>query len=150
MTEELLYTPETLRAFNFNESKEHDFSPSAFKKRFPASKYTIVYFLEPDSYLVNYSGYDQAFVHPGEIRDRAVAARNAAVLYHGLFFSGLHSETDWSRTKWWSLGWHIVNRSGEYAVVLLKDKPHKATVGKRFGRKHGKSPLGLGLRGIRG
>jgi len=35
----------------------------------------------------------------------------------GWVFTGIHSETDWSETKWWDSGWHLANRTGEYAVV---------------------------------
>jgi hypothetical protein len=36
----------------------------------------------------------------------------------GWVFTGIHSETDWSETKWWDCGWHLANRTGEYAVVF--------------------------------
>jgi hypothetical protein len=36
----------------------------------------------------------------------------------GWVFTGIHSETDWSETRWWNAGWHICNRTGEYAVVI--------------------------------
>jgi hypothetical protein len=39
---------------------------------------------------------------------------------NGVVYSGIHSENDWSRTKFWSKGWHFANRTGEYAVVLPK------------------------------
>jgi len=38
-------------------------------------------------------------------------------LHGGQVYTGLHSETDWSRVYWWSKGWHLVNRTGDYAVV---------------------------------
>jgi hypothetical protein len=36
----------------------------------------------------------------------------------GTVYTGLHSSTDWSKTRWWDKGWHIVNRTKEYAVVI--------------------------------
>ena len=35
----------------------------------------------------------------------------------GQLYTGIHKENDWSRTAWWEMGWHLVNRTGEYAVV---------------------------------
>ena len=36
----------------------------------------------------------------------------------GWVFTGIHSETDWTKTRWWDSGWHLANRTGEYAVVF--------------------------------
>ena len=36
---------------------------------------------------------------------------------HGQVYTGIHKENDWSWTAWWEKGWHLVNRTGEYAVV---------------------------------
>lgn len=36
----------------------------------------------------------------------------------GWVFTGKHTETDWSETRWWDAGWHLFNRTGEYAVVI--------------------------------
>ena len=41
--------------------------------------------------------------------------------YNGQVYTGLHHSCDWSRTRWWCKGWHIVNRTGEYAVVTPKE-----------------------------
>ena len=149
-----IWTPETLKALNFDENREHDFSLSAFKKRFGSSKYVVTYLLEPDSYLVNYSGYSPSFVHPGDIRDRwnaatALVKEAKRIGQPVLLFTGLHSETDWSRTKWWSLGQHLVNRSGEYAVVLLKSVKAKKRTSKRSraGKRGARSVASL--RGVR-
>lgn len=152
MTEEkLLYTAEMLKEFNFDLDREHDFSPAAFKKRFGASRFEIVYFLEPDSYLVTYSGYSSDHVYPGEIRDRLGAALNLAVTKGGLFFTGIHSESDWSRTKWWGLGQHIVNRSGEYAVVIFKRRMlHPVTKTKTSKRARARKSGTRGASGLRG
>ncbi len=35
----------------------------------------------------------------------------------GEVYTGIHKENDWSRTAYWEIGWHVVNRTGEYAVV---------------------------------
>jgi hypothetical protein len=125
MTDDRIWTPETLKALGIRKSDPDDYSPSAFKKRFGSSKYIVTYVLEPDSYLVNYMGYSPSFVFPGDIHDRweaamALVKEAKRIGQPVLFFTGIHSESDWSRTKWWALGQHLVNRSGEYAVVLLK------------------------------
>ena len=36
----------------------------------------------------------------------------------GWIFTGHHSDFDWSETRWWGAGWHLWNRTGEYAVVI--------------------------------
>ena len=36
----------------------------------------------------------------------------------GWVFTGIHSETDWTKTRWWDSGWHLANRTGEYVVVF--------------------------------
>ena len=36
----------------------------------------------------------------------------------GTVYTGLHRSTDWSRTAWWDRGWHMVNRTREWAVVI--------------------------------
>lgn len=38
----------------------------------------------------------------------------------GIVFTGIHSERNWGETRWWSKGWHLVNRTGEYAVAIKK------------------------------
>jgi hypothetical protein len=32
-------------------------------------------------------------------------------------YTGIHSENDWSRTRWWAKGVHLVNRTGEFAII---------------------------------
>lgn len=50
-------------------------------------------------------------------------AQTAAIMYvneHGGYpYTGIHKELDWSRTAYWERGWHLVNRTGDYAVILL-------------------------------
>lgn len=36
----------------------------------------------------------------------------------GQLYTGIHKECDWSRTFWWEKGGHLVNRTGEYAIIL--------------------------------
>lgn len=36
----------------------------------------------------------------------------------GQVYTGIHSETDWSREYWWEKGGHLVNRTGNHAVIL--------------------------------
>ncbi len=33
-------------------------------------------------------------------------------------YTGIHSETDWSKVRWWMKGGHLVNRTGDYAVIV--------------------------------
>jgi hypothetical protein len=66
--------------------------------------YRIAYFLEDDE--------------PHDKIAKQQAVLKLAQDTKGLVFTGIHSETDWSETKWWDEGWHLVNRTGEYAVVI--------------------------------
>ena len=50
----------------------------------------------------------------GENQDAATRELSAR---GGTVYTGLHSSCDWSRVYWWSKGWHLVNRTGDYAVV---------------------------------
>jgi hypothetical protein len=34
-----------------------------------------------------------------------------------VLYTGHHKENDWSRTFYWEKGWHVVNRTGDYAIV---------------------------------
>jgi len=36
----------------------------------------------------------------------------------GQLYTGIHSENDWGKTRWWSKGGHLVNRTGEFAVIV--------------------------------
>jgi hypothetical protein len=69
----------------------------------------------------SYEGWEIVyFLELHEPRD--LIARQQAVLKlaqetGGWVFTGIHSETDWSETKWWDCGWHLANRTGEYVVV---------------------------------
>ena len=35
----------------------------------------------------------------------------------GQLYTGIHSENDWSRTRWWSKGGHLCNRTLEFVVI---------------------------------
>jgi hypothetical protein len=37
--------------------------------------------------------------------------------YPSEFYTGIHKESDWSKSFFWDKGWHLVNRTGDYAVV---------------------------------
>lgn len=37
----------------------------------------------------------------------------------GQIYTGIHKPNDWSQTAWWEKGWHLVNRTGEYAVLPI-------------------------------
>jgi len=58
---------------------------------------------------------------------------------YGKVYTGIHSENDWSRSKWWAEGWHLMNRTGEYAVVTNWNKLPSTVTGpkslKKFGMK---------------
>ena len=64
----------------------------------------IVYFLDNDE--------------PKDLIARQQAVLRLAQETGGWVFTGIHSENDWSETKWWDAGWHLCNRTGEYAVVF--------------------------------
>ena len=36
----------------------------------------------------------------------------------GQLYTGIHSENDWTTTRWWSKGAHLVNRTLEFAVIV--------------------------------
>ena len=36
----------------------------------------------------------------------------------GWVFTGIHKDNDLSDTHYWDAGWHLCNRTGEYAVVI--------------------------------
>lgn len=53
-------------------------------------------------------------------KQRIIAAAEAALHVNpekNILFTGLHRESDWSKTAWWDKGWHIVNTTGDYAVI---------------------------------
>jgi len=37
--------------------------------------------------------------------------------YPALVYTGIRKENDWSRSYGWDKGWHLCNRTGDYAVV---------------------------------
>ena len=60
----------------------------------------------------------------GDETDTRVATQQKVLQFAketgGFVFTGIHSESDWSKTAYWAAGWHRVNRTGEYAVVIKK------------------------------
>ena len=56
----------------------------------------------------------------GDLIDRQQDVLKLAKETNGWVFTGIHTENDWSRTRWWAAGWHLVNRTGDYAVVIPK------------------------------
>jgi hypothetical protein len=74
-------------------------------------KYQIVYFLESDE-------PEKLHIKPHDKIARQQAVLKLAKEKDGWVFTGIHGETDWTETRWWSAGWHICNRTGEYAVVF--------------------------------
>ena len=60
------------------------------------------------------------FRFPGDREQIKNAAAEAALHVNpekNILFTGLHRESDWSKTAWWDKGWHIVNTTGDYAVI---------------------------------
>jgi len=39
----------------------------------------------------------------------------------GQLYTGIHSERDWSRERWWSRGAHLVNRTLNFAIIVPKN-----------------------------
>ncbi len=35
----------------------------------------------------------------------------------GQVYTGIHSESDWTKESFWDSGWHYVNCTGNYAVI---------------------------------
>jgi len=62
--------------------------------------------------------YPGAFDTTGMKKAKVIKrVREFAEKVGGTVYTGIHKENDWSRTVWWTEGWHYVNRTGEYAVV---------------------------------
>ena len=54
----------------------------------------------------------------GKSREQVQAAvKEFAESVKGTVYTGILKENNWSRTAWWEKGRHLVNRTGEYAVV---------------------------------
>jgi hypothetical protein len=51
-------------------------------------------------------------------RMAAETAEGYQKAYGGVIYTGIHRSNDWSKTAWWDKGWHVVNRTKEYAVVI--------------------------------
>jgi hypothetical protein len=47
------------------------------------------------------------------------AVKEKTEKYPSELYTGLHRDNDMSRTYFWDKGWHICNRTGDYAVVKL-------------------------------
>ena len=98
---------EELRAFDVlseeNKTANLFLTKTQLERRYRKG-HRIVYFLEDDE-LKNKIAKQQAVLQ---------LAKETG----GWVFTGKHTETDWCETKWWDAGWHIVNRTGEYAVVI--------------------------------
>jgi len=90
--------------------KSNLFLTKAGLERKYGKKYQIVYFLENDE--------------PHDRTAKQQAVLKLAQETGGWVFTGIHSETDWSETRWWGAGWHLCNRTGEYAVVFEKGVNH--------------------------
>ncbi len=77
----------------------------------------------------------------------------------GKLFTGIHSENDWSKPKWWAAGWNLVNRTGDYVVVVDLSKLPSIVTGpatlRRYGRalydirRSRKAKSTAGLQGVR-
>lgn len=97
---------EQLRAFDvLSEENKNSYlflTKKQFERKYRNAR--IVYFLET--------------AEPKNLIDRQQAVLQLAKETGGWVFSGIHKETDWSETHFWSAGWHLCNRTGEYAVVI--------------------------------
>lgn len=67
---------------------------------------------------------DQAYRIPREkvhlATDKQTAANRAAAFaaaHNGRVYTGHHKEMDWSRSYYWDLGFHLCNKTNEWAVV---------------------------------
>jgi len=36
----------------------------------------------------------------------------------GQLYTGIHSSNNWGRLRWWLKGGHLVNRTGDFAVII--------------------------------
>ncbi len=39
---------------------------------------------------------------------------------NGQVYTGIHSENDWTKERWWFKGWHLVNRTLNFVVIIPK------------------------------
>lgn len=84
-------------------------------------KKNITYFVDDDSMLVTWYRVPNTVVMRSSNSARQDAAISFANKQDGIVFTGIASENDWSGSRsvrWWR-GLHLVNRSGEYAVVTM-------------------------------
>jgi hypothetical protein len=86
-----------------NQKAELFLTNTQLKRRY-GKGWEIVYFLENSE--------------PKDTIARQQAVLKLAQETGGWVFTGIHSETDWSKTRWWDSGWHLANRTGEYVVVF--------------------------------
>jgi hypothetical protein len=91
-----------------NQKMQLTLTKSQLKREY-GKGWEIVYFLEND---------ETAWSRPKDTIAKQQAVLKLAQETGGWVFTGIHSETDWSETKWWDCGWHLANRTGEYVVVF--------------------------------
>lgn len=41
-----------------------------------------------------------------------------AINYNGQIYTGIHKEDAWEETAYWDRGYHIINRTGDFCVVI--------------------------------
>jgi len=87
-----------------NQKAIYSLTKSQLEQEYGTRGWEIVYFLDNDE--------------PKDLIARQQAVLKLAQETGGWVFTGIHSENDWSETKWWDSGWHLANRTGEYVVVF--------------------------------
>ena len=97
-------------------------------------KSNIRYFLDSDNEVTNTEQKQQSVLQ--------FAKDN-----YGKVYTGIHSENDWSRSKWWAEGWHLVNRTGEYAVVTNWNKLSPEVTDPASMKKWGKKRYSIAQKG---
>lgn len=70
----------------------------------------VTFFLYDDYSLPNQS-------HKQTMKNIQTAVQEALKSPNTVVYTGHHKENDWSHTFYWRKGWHIVNRTGDYAIV---------------------------------
>jgi uncharacterized membrane protein YfhO len=66
-----------------------------------------------DDYSLPHQNHEQAMENIQTAVKEALKSPNTVV------YTGHHKDNDWTRTFYWEKGWHIVNRTGDYAVVCI-------------------------------
>jgi len=119
-------------------------TPSAFRKKYGSSE--IVYFRGDDE--------------PRDIIERQQAVLQLAKDTGGWVFTGIHSQSDWDKVRWWAAGWRLANRTGDYAVVFDTVHLPPVVTGPASMKRYGKAlqgararkrttAAGSGIRGLR-